>query len=216
VRRLDASVLLQPALAPLLDQFVCVRVINANASTSRGSVDYDLSFSTMFFTALAPSYARYIMFRNLVAPEKRQQRRTGSYRLAPVTAPWRFSRQSGKQGDARRKQAHAMPFQRPLEMPEHAGKYRRELEWEARSCRAECAIVHQIAMLCARLPRWPSAASSRAHVSDALGKRWGCHLAPAQIARGTTVPARLGSGGGGRRAGRRYSHAGTTAGHLQC
>src|SRR6187455_560614 len=48
---IDSAVLLQETdLAPLLDQFVCVRVINANAlDLSLFQFDYDLSFTTMFF-----------------------------------------------------------------------------------------------------------------------------------------------------------------------
>src|SRR3954462_14154695 len=45
---LDAEVLKQPSLSPVLDQFVCVRVINANALDLRKfQFDYDLSFSTL-------------------------------------------------------------------------------------------------------------------------------------------------------------------------
>ena len=49
---IDASVLGEPLLSPLLDQFVCVRVINANAlDLALFQFDYDLSFSTIFFEA---------------------------------------------------------------------------------------------------------------------------------------------------------------------
>src|SRR6185369_1850798 len=57
---LDASVLQEPELAPLLDQFVCVRVINANAlDLSLFQFDYDLSFSTLFFNGDGTVYGRY-------------------------------------------------------------------------------------------------------------------------------------------------------------
>ena len=58
---IDAQVLLQETdLAPLLDQFVCVRVINANAlDLSLFQVDYDLSFSTVFFNGDGTVYGRY-------------------------------------------------------------------------------------------------------------------------------------------------------------
>src|SRR5947209_15308841 len=47
---IDSAVLLQENdLGPLLDQFVCVRVIDANAlDLTLFQVDYDLSFSTVF------------------------------------------------------------------------------------------------------------------------------------------------------------------------
>jgi len=59
---IDAQVLKQAELdlAPLLDQFVCVRVINANAlDLSWFQFDYDLSFSTMFFNGDGTIYGRY-------------------------------------------------------------------------------------------------------------------------------------------------------------
>src|SRR6188474_584929 len=58
---IDAQVLLQETdLDPLLKQFVCVRVINANAlDLSRFQFDYDLSFSTIFFNGDGTVYGRY-------------------------------------------------------------------------------------------------------------------------------------------------------------
>src|SRR6266516_7942105 len=59
---IDAQVLKQAEqdLAPLLDQFVCVRLINANAlDLSLFQFDYDLSFSTMFFNGDGTIYGRY-------------------------------------------------------------------------------------------------------------------------------------------------------------
>src|SRR5688572_20911841 len=47
---LDAQVLADKSLDPLLDQFVCLRVINANTlDLARFQFDYDLSLSTMMF-----------------------------------------------------------------------------------------------------------------------------------------------------------------------
>src|SRR5207253_4645303 len=58
---IDAAVLLQETdLAPLLDKFVCVRVINANAlDLSLFQFDYDLSFSTLCFNGDGTVYGRY-------------------------------------------------------------------------------------------------------------------------------------------------------------
>src|SRR5688572_29027911 len=57
---IDASVLQEPELAPLLDKFVCVRVINANAlDLSLFQFDYDLSFSTLLFNGDGTIYGRY-------------------------------------------------------------------------------------------------------------------------------------------------------------
>src|ERR1043165_6663430 len=57
---IDAGVLTEPELQPLLDKFVRVRVINANAlDLSLFQFDYDLSFSTMFFNGDGTVYGRY-------------------------------------------------------------------------------------------------------------------------------------------------------------
>ena len=56
---IDAQVLEEKELIPLLDQFVCVRVINANAlDLSLFQFDYDLSFSTLFFNGDGTIYGR--------------------------------------------------------------------------------------------------------------------------------------------------------------
>ena len=57
---IDAQVLLQQTdLAPLLDQVVCVRVINANAlDLTVVQFDYDWSFTTMFFNGDGTVYGR--------------------------------------------------------------------------------------------------------------------------------------------------------------
>jgi hypothetical protein len=57
---IDTSVLAEPGLVSLLDQFVCVRLINANAiDLARFQFDYDLSFTTMFFNGDGTVYGRY-------------------------------------------------------------------------------------------------------------------------------------------------------------
>src|SRR5688500_15883026 len=57
---LDAEVLTESSLQPLLDQFVCVRLINANAiDLKRFQFDYDLSFSTLIYNADGTLYGRY-------------------------------------------------------------------------------------------------------------------------------------------------------------
>ena len=58
---IDAKVLLENTeLTPLLDQFVCVRVINANAlDLAKFQFDFDLSFTTMIFNGDGTLYGRY-------------------------------------------------------------------------------------------------------------------------------------------------------------
>ena len=77
---LDAEVLKEPSLAPLLDQFVCVRVINANTlDLSRFQFDYDLSLTTMIFNGDGTVYGRYGSWTHQADPEARE---TIGYRRA--------------------------------------------------------------------------------------------------------------------------------------
>jgi len=57
---IDAGILSSKDLQPILDQFVCVRIINANAlDLALFQFDYDLSLSTLFFNADGTIYGRY-------------------------------------------------------------------------------------------------------------------------------------------------------------
>src|SRR3954468_8205665 len=67
---IDASVLNEPDLQPLLDKFVCVRLINANAlDLSIFQVDYDVSFSTIFFNGDGTVYGRYGSWTHQKSPQ---------------------------------------------------------------------------------------------------------------------------------------------------
>src|ERR1051325_5061867 len=77
---IDASVLNEPDLQPLLDKFVCVRIINANAlDLALFQFDYDLSFSTLFFNGDGTIYGRYGSWTHQKNP---QDKTTASFRHA--------------------------------------------------------------------------------------------------------------------------------------
>ncbi len=138
---LDSEVLRAEALEPLLDQFVCVRVINANAlDLSRFQFDYDLSFSTLFFNADGTLYARYGSWKHQKEPAAAEtsdyvatlEKVLGIHRGYPDNRATR----SGKQG-------RELPFATPLVIPGLAGKYGRELDWEGNVVKS-CVHCHQI------------------------------------------------------------------------
>lgn len=138
---LDASVLTAPDLAPLLDQFVCVRVINANAiELAKFQFDYDLSFSTLFFNADGTVYGRYGSWSHQKDPEEKTTlgyKRSLEAALAIHTAyPVNKAALAGKQGAP-------IPFATPIEIPALAGKYKRDLDWEGKVV-GSCVHCHQV------------------------------------------------------------------------
>jgi len=138
---LDAEVLKEPALSPLLDQFVCVRLINANAiDLARFQFDYDLSFSTLFFNADGTVYGRYGSWVHQADPEARE---TIGYRRALEGAlavhrgyPANRETLAGKQGGP-------TPFKTAVEIPTLTAKYGRELNWGGNVVQS-CVHCHQV------------------------------------------------------------------------
>ena len=138
---IDAQVLEEKALIPLLDQFVCVRVINANAlDLSLFQFEYDLSFSTMFFNGDGTIYGRYGSWTHQHDP---LDRTTAGFKGALDGAlaihrgyPANKAALAGKQGGP-------IPFKTPVEIPGLAGKYKAELDWEGKVVQS-CVHCHQV------------------------------------------------------------------------
>lgn len=139
---IDASVLTEPSLARLLDNFVCVRLINANAlDLSLFQFDYDLSFSVLFFNADGTLYGR---FGSWTHQKNQHEKSTASLSRAMEGAleihhayPENKPMLLGKQGTP-------SPYQTPVNIPTLDGKYRLELDWKGKVV-PSCVHCHQIA-----------------------------------------------------------------------
>ena len=139
---IDARVLMQNLeLGPLLGQFVCVRVMNANAlDLALFQVDYDLSFSTVFFNADGTVYGRYGSWTHQI---NSKDDTVDGYRRALEGALALHRGYPANKAALAGKQGAPMPFKDPLEIPELAGKYTRNLDWEGKVVQS-CVHCHQV------------------------------------------------------------------------
>lgn len=138
---IDASVLNDRDLQPLLDRFVCVRLINANTlDLSLFQVDYDLSFSTVFFNGDGTIYGRYGSWRH---QKDSQDKTTAGFRKALEAALMLHKAYPANKAELAGKQGQPLPFKSPLEFPELAGKYTRELDWNGKVVQS-CVHCHQV------------------------------------------------------------------------
>lgn len=138
---MDSAVLTEKTLEPLLDQFVCVRLINANAiDLAQFQFDYDLSFSTMFFNGDGTVYGRYGSWKH---QRDAYDDTTASYQRALEAALAVHKGYPANKAALAGKQGAPMPFRTPVEIPMLAGKYQRELDWQGKVV-GSCVHCHQI------------------------------------------------------------------------
>jgi serine protease Do len=138
---IDAGVLTSAELAPGLEKFVRVRVINANdLDLSLFQFDYDLSFSALFFNGDGTVYGRYGSWTHQKNP---QEKDTAGFKQALETALKLHQNYPGNKASLAGKQPRAMPVNDPLQLPELAGRYSRQLDWEGKVVQS-CVHCHQV------------------------------------------------------------------------
>lgn len=138
---MDAAILQSEELAPLLDRFVCVRVINANdLDLALFQFDYDLSFSTLVFNANRTLYGRYGSWQH---QKNSQDTSLESFRTALEKALELHAGYPANKEALAGKTGAPLPFQTPVEIPKLAGRYGRELNWQGNVVQS-CVHCHQI------------------------------------------------------------------------
>lgn len=139
---IDSQVLMNnDSLDPLLDQFVCVRVINANAlDLSKFQFDYDLSFSTLFFNGDGTLYGRYGSWTHQENPADKT---VAGYRRALEAALALHENYPANKNVLVGKQGKPVPYKTPLEIPGLSGRYQPDLDWNDKVVQS-CVHCHQI------------------------------------------------------------------------
>jgi hypothetical protein len=138
---MDAAVLASDELSPLLDQFVCVRLINANAiDLQLFQFDYDLSFSTLIFNADRTIYGRYGSWQH---QKDSQDTSLETYTSALQRALELHRAYPGNKASLTGKQGGPAPFRTPVDIPKLAERYSRELDWKGNVVKS-CVHCHQI------------------------------------------------------------------------
>jgi serine protease Do len=138
---IDSSVLEEKELAPLLDQFVCVRVINANAlDLARFQFDYDLSFSSLMFNGDGTVYGRYGSWLHQKDPLNKT---TASFKKALQAALLIHQGYPANKAALAGKQGVAPLYKTPVEFPTLAAKYQSKLDWDGKVVQS-CVHCHMI------------------------------------------------------------------------
>lgn len=138
---MDAAVLASDDLSPLLDQFICVRLINANAiDLQLFQFDYDLSFSTLIFNADRTIYGRYGSWQH---QKDSQDTSLETYASTLKRALDLHRSYPNNKTSLTGKQGGPTPFRTPVDIPKLAERYGRELDWKGNVVKS-CVHCHQI------------------------------------------------------------------------
>jgi hypothetical protein len=128
-------------ISPLLDRFVCVRLINANTiDLSRFQFDFDLSFTTLIFNGDGTVYGRY---GSWLHQKNAQETATAGFRAALQSALEIHASYPANREALAGKQGTPILYKTPIEIPGLGGKYTPFLNWSGKIV-PSCVHCHQI------------------------------------------------------------------------
>jgi len=141
---LDSSLNDDPALAPLLDQFVALRLINVNSlDLSRFQFDYDLSLSALILNADGTTYGRFGSWHHQKNPEDKSTDGLRASLEASLAIHKNYPANKATLGP---KQPLRLPYKTPLEIPHIANNpqdFAPDLDWQGKLVQS-CVHCHQI------------------------------------------------------------------------
>lgn len=139
---IDTELLMESGtLSSLMDQFVRVRIINANAlDLSLFQFDYDLSFSVLFLNADRTIYGRFGSWEH---QKDTQNRATSGLRQAMERSLVLHRNLETYQDALAGKMGDPMPYRTPVDMPKMKDRYSSELDWSGQVVKS-CVHCHQI------------------------------------------------------------------------
>ena len=139
---MDTEVLLENSrITSLLDQFICLRIINANKlDLTKFQFDYDLSFSVLTFNPDGTLYNRFGSWKHQKNPEDKTTKSFESALKGALALHAEYPKNKplllGKQGEPSK-------YKSPLYIPGIKGKFKEELDWNGQVVRS-CVHCHQI------------------------------------------------------------------------
>lgn len=141
---IDGAVMDAPELDSLLDEFVCVRVINANSlDLERFQFDYDLSFSAIMCNADGSIYGRYGSWRHQKDPAEKS---IAGFKATLDAALLLHRGYPGNRQQLAGKGPKDIGYKTPLDIPlikNHNNPYGRDLDWQGNVVKS-CVHCHQI------------------------------------------------------------------------
>jgi hypothetical protein len=141
---IDGEITNSPELTPLLDQFVCLRLIDTNSlDLSRFQFDYDLSLSALILNADGTTYGRFGSWKHQKDPAEKSIKGFKASLTAALSLHKFYPK---NKASLKGKQPRPLSYKTPLEIPQiakHQRNFKPDLDWQGKVV-PSCVHCHQI------------------------------------------------------------------------